>query len=44
MTDTSEPAPLLTDRLRHWAAHSAHRPAVTYVAFPHRTRPVCTAR
>ncbi|WP_231156583.1 fatty acyl-AMP ligase [Streptomyces sp. CNZ748] len=34
MTDTSEPAPLLTDRLRHWAAHSAHRPAVTYVAFP----------
>ncbi|MGW4104556.1 fatty acyl-AMP ligase [Streptomyces sp. NPDC004976] len=34
MTDTSEPAPLLTDRLRHWAAHSAHRPAVTHVAFP----------
>ncbi|GGT54273.1 hypothetical protein GCM10010243_35760 [Streptomyces matensis] len=34
MTDTSEPAVLLTDRLRHWAEHSAHRPAVTYVAYP----------
>ncbi|MEU9578048.1 fatty acyl-AMP ligase [Streptomyces chilikensis] len=34
MTETSGPAPLLTDRLRHWATHRAHRPAVTHVAFP----------
>ncbi|MEU3557972.1 hypothetical protein [Streptomyces fragilis] len=34
MTETLEPEPLLTDRLRHRATHSAHRPAVTQVAFP----------
>lgn len=34
MTETSEPAPLLTDRLRHWATHGPHQRAVTHVAFP----------
>ncbi|MFF2200015.1 fatty acyl-AMP ligase [Streptomyces sp. NPDC058145] len=35
MTETPfEPAPLLTDRLSHWATHRAHERAVTHVEFP----------